>query len=117
MADSGCAIISSGTAGGVLAHFLAEGGLKCLLLEVGQEYNVQTYPDSELEGTSELYWDGGMDLSQDGRLVLLRAKCVGGGSVINQCLLDRFDQLFGLASSQTGFSWVLWSKLYGRTKA
>jgi choline dehydrogenase-like flavoprotein len=92
MADFDCAIIGSGTAGGVLAHFLTEGGLKCLLLEAGQEYNVQTYPDSELEGTSELYWNGGMDISQDGRLVLLRAKCVGGGSVINQCLLDRFDQ-------------------------
>ena len=92
MADFDCAIIGSGTAGGVLAHFLTEGGLKCLLLEAGQEYHAGTYPDSELEGTSELYWNGGMDISQDGRLVLLRAKCVGGGSIINQCLLDRFDQ-------------------------
>jgi choline dehydrogenase-like flavoprotein len=92
MADFDCVIIGSGTAGGVLAHFLTEGGVKCLLLEAGQGYNVQTYPDSELEGTSELYWNGGMDVCQDGRLVLLRAKCVGGGSIINQCLLDRFDQ-------------------------
>lgn len=92
MADFDCAIIGSGTAGGVLAHFLTEGGLKCIILEAGKEYHAGTYPESELEGTSELYWNGGMDLSQDGQLVLLRAKCVGGGSIINQCLLDRLDQ-------------------------
>ena len=92
MADFDCAIIGSGTAGGVLAHFLTEGGLKCIMLEAGKEYQAGTYPESELEGTSELYWNGGMDLSQDGQLVLLRAKCVGGGSIINQCLLDRLDQ-------------------------
>jgi choline dehydrogenase-like flavoprotein len=34
-----------------------------------------------------------MDISTDARYAFLRGKCVGGGSVVNQCLLDRFDDV------------------------
>ncbi len=38
-----------------------------------------------------MYWSGGAELNNDGNLAFLRPKVVGGGSVVNQALLDRFD--------------------------
>ncbi len=86
-------IIGSGTSGCVMAYYLTKAGFDCLLLEAGKEFNAQTFPNNEMDYNSLMFWNGGMDVSLDAKLVFLRAKCVGGGSVVNQCLLDRFDEI------------------------
>src|SRR5690606_19634778 len=86
-------IIGSGPSGSVLGARLAEAGARCLMLEAGERFQAQDYPRNELTANARLMWNGGMDATDDARMVLLRGKVLGGGSVINQCLLDRFDAL------------------------
>lgn len=87
------AIIGSGVSGSVISYYLTKKGYKCVMLEAGNNYTSKDFPMSEMEYNSKLFWNGGMDISTDAKLAFLRAKCVGGGSVINQCLLDRFDDV------------------------
>lgn len=86
-----CVIIGSGTSGGVIAYYLTAGGMKCLLLEAGDAYNADTFPENEMDGSAQMYWGGGLELSAGAEMAFLRARCLGGTSVVNQCLLDRFD--------------------------
>lgn len=86
-----CVIVGSGTSGGVIAYYLTAGGMRCLLLEAGDAYDAQTFPDNELDGSARLFWGGGLELSATAEMAFLRARCLGGTSVVNQCLLDRFD--------------------------
>ncbi|OLS24213.1 MAG: 6'''-hydroxyparomomycin C oxidase [Candidatus Heimdallarchaeota archaeon LC_3] len=86
-------IIGSGTSGGVFSFYLTQSGFKCLLIEAGKSYETKDFPKNEMEYNAELFWNGGMDMSADARFAFLRGKCLGGGSVINQCLLDRFDEI------------------------
>ncbi|MFW9928046.1 MAG: GMC family oxidoreductase N-terminal domain-containing protein [Candidatus Thorarchaeota archaeon] len=86
-------IIGSGTSGGVWAYYLTKAGFSCLMLEAGKEFTAETFPDNEMDYNSQLIWNGGMDVNTDASLAFLRGKCVGGGSIINQCLLDRFDDI------------------------
>lgn len=86
-------IIGSGASGGVMAHYLARAGLSCVLLEAGEEYRPEDYPRNELTANSRLYWNGGMDATTTANLLFLRGKVYGGGTVVNQALLDRFDEL------------------------
>ncbi|WP_299495131.1 GMC family oxidoreductase [uncultured Shewanella sp.] len=87
------AIVGSGPSGSVLAHYLTKAGARCVMIEAGKAFNKQTYPSNELHANSQLMWNGGMDMSKDAQLLFLRGKVLGGGSVVNQCLLDRFDAL------------------------
>ena len=57
----------------------------------GRHYPRHGYPANDLDGTSQLYWSGGLELEAGARIVFLRPKVVGGGSVVNQALVDRFD--------------------------
>ncbi|MCL6643148.1 MAG: GMC family oxidoreductase N-terminal domain-containing protein, partial [Candidatus Bipolaricaulota bacterium] len=91
-------IIGSGTSGGVLAYYLTKAGAKCLLLEAGKAFSAKTFPNNEMDYSAQLFWNGGMELNSDVTLAFLRGKCLGGGSVVNQSLLDRFDD----------FAWDLW---------
>lgn len=84
-------IIGAGISGSFLAHKLVEAGADCLMLEAGRRYTRQTYPRVDVDATSQLYWAGGLELSTDAKTVFLRPKCVGGGSIVNQALVDRFD--------------------------
>ncbi len=89
-------IIGSGTSGSVMAYYLTKAGFDCLLLEAGKEFTAKTFPQNEMDYNAQMFWNGGMDINVNATLAFLRAKCVGGGSVVNQCLLDRFDE-FALA--------------------
>jgi choline dehydrogenase-like flavoprotein len=84
-------IIGAGISGPFIAHELCRAGARCLLIEAGKHYTRQTYPRNDLDGTAQLYWSGGLELGSDARMVFLRPKVVGGGSVVNQALVDRFD--------------------------
>jgi choline dehydrogenase-like flavoprotein len=85
-------IIGSGASGGVLAHNLNKSGAKVLLLEAGKFFRKDTFPKTEAEYTSQLFWGGGIEFDLSGKMAYLRAKCVGGTTIVNQCLLDRFDE-------------------------
>lgn len=86
-------IIGSGASGSVLAHYLTRAGADVLMLEAGAGYDAASYPRNELYGNARLFWSGGMDATTNANLLFLRGKVLGGGTVVNQCLLDRFDDL------------------------
>lgn len=84
-------IVGVGTSGGFIAKALTEAGLRCLALEAGRHFNRSTYPTKEVDANALLYWGGGIELNHDASIGLLRARVVGGGSIVNQALMDRFD--------------------------
>lgn len=86
-------IIGAGTSGLVMARELSRAGWHCLGLEAGKRYDRHTYPTREVDGTSQLFWGGGVELTTDVNLAILRPKVVGGGSIVNQALMDRFDDI------------------------
>ena len=82
-----------GAGGGVLAHRLHHAGAKVLLLEAGKHYTKDTFPRDELAYSPQLFWGGGLEFDTSSRMAFLRARCVGGTTIVNQCLLDRFDEI------------------------
>ena len=65
--------------------------MRCLLLEAGKDSTAHTYPRKEIDANAQLFWGGGIELNTDASIGLLRPKVVGGGSIVNQALMDRFD--------------------------
>lgn len=86
-------IVGSGAAGGAMAYYLTKAGAKVLMLEAGKRYGAKTFSPNEMISNANLMWGGGTDLTTDASTVMLRGKAVGGGTIINQCLLDRFDDI------------------------
>lgn len=86
-------IIGSGPSGGRFAAELTRSGATVTLLEAGRKFTAKDFPLSEMEGSAKLYWGGGVELSTNAKLAFLRAKCVGGTSIVNQALLDEFDEV------------------------
>jgi choline dehydrogenase-like flavoprotein len=84
-------IVGAGVSGSFIANALVQKGLKCLMVEAGHDFSRDTYPRTEVDANSLLYWGGGIELTSDAKIGLLRPKVVGGGSIVNQALLDRFD--------------------------
>lgn len=84
-------VIGAGVSGSFMAQDLAESGMKVLVLEAGSSFTRTTYPRKEIDSNSRLYWGGGIELNTSAKLGLLRPKVVGGGSIVNQALMDRFD--------------------------
>jgi len=84
-------IVGAGISGSFIAHELCQAGASCLMLEAGKHFTRQTYPETELDGTAQLYWAGGLELGPDCKIAFLRPKVVGGGSIVNQALVDRLD--------------------------
>ena len=86
-------IIGSGASGGALSYYLTKSGANVLMLEAGKRFNPEDFPTNELDANAELMWSGGTDMNTDASTIFLRGKVVGGGTIINQCLLDRFDDV------------------------
>ncbi|MDD9302415.1 MAG: GMC family oxidoreductase [Desulfobacter sp.] len=96
-------IVGAGISGPFIADELCRAGADCLLIEAGRKYSRKTYPDNGLDGNSQLYWSGGLELGHDCKIAFLRPKVVGGGSIVNQALVDRFDEdAWGSWKSQSG---------------
>ncbi|WP_165773280.1 GMC family oxidoreductase N-terminal domain-containing protein [Zooshikella ganghwensis] len=99
-------IVGSGAAGSVLSFYLTQAGASVCLVEAGKSFSYGEYPVDELTANSQLMWHGGADLNTQANLILLRGKTVGGGTVINQCLLDRFDTFaWNLFKQASNISW------------
>lgn len=90
--DADMIIIGAGPSGGIMAEGFVNQGLKCIMLEAGKHYNHQTYPHKEIDSNAQLYWGGGIEFTHQFDIGLIRPKVVGGGSIVNQALLDRFDE-------------------------
>ncbi len=86
-------IIGSGPAGGNTAYNLNKAGATVLLLEAGKFFRKDTFPRNEADTSAQLYWGGGIEFDSEARMAFLRARAVGGTSIVNQCLLNRFDDL------------------------
>lgn len=84
-------VIGSGAGGAVMAHELSAAGADVLMLEAGQRFTGAQYPQNEMHTGAKLMWGGGTELTADAQTVLLRGRVLGGGTVVNQALLDRFD--------------------------
>ncbi|MDX2001150.1 MAG: GMC family oxidoreductase [Chitinophagales bacterium] len=84
-------IIGSGPSGGTLAWHLHKDGAKVLVLEAGKFFKKDTFPRNEADTSAWLYWGGGIEFDETAKMAFLRSKVVGGTSIVNQCLLDRFD--------------------------
>lgn len=84
-------VIGAGISGSNIAARLQAAGMNCLLLEAGHWFNRHSYPRLERDGNSRLFWGGGMELNTSTTMAILRPKVVGGGSIVNQALLDEFD--------------------------
>lgn len=84
-------IIGSGVSGSVMAYELTKAGMSCLVLEAGEFFSRSNFPSKEIDSNSKLYWSGGAEFNTSASIALLRPKVVGGGSIVNQALLDRFD--------------------------
>ncbi len=79
-------IVGSGAAGAVLAHRLAKRGREVVLLEGGRHIDPRDFTEDERVQFSNLFSDGGMQLSRDARFQVLQGKCVGGSTVINNAV-------------------------------
>ncbi len=86
-------IAGAGISGSFIANDLCRAGASCLMIEAGRQYDRRSYPTNGMDGNSQLYWSGGLELGHDCKIAFLRPKVVGGGSVVNQALVDRFDDI------------------------
>jgi choline dehydrogenase-like flavoprotein len=77
-------VIGSGAGGAVAAATLAEAGVDTILLEAGESYDRDSYPEDRLEAIASLYRDAGLTIAE-GRppIPVPVAKAVGGTTVIN----------------------------------
>jgi choline dehydrogenase-like flavoprotein len=98
--------VGSGSGGGPLAYNLNKSGAKTLLIEAGKFYRKNTFPRTEAEGSAYLYWGGGIEFDKEARMGFLRARMVGGSSIVYQSLMDRFDDIaFADWKAQAGVDW------------
>jgi choline dehydrogenase-like flavoprotein len=98
------AIVGSGAAGAMLAYRLAERGREVVVLERGLHVDPSQFTEDERRQFSNLYSDGGLQLSSDARFQVLQGMCVGGSTVVNNAVcfdlpdhvLDRWNDRDGL---------------------
>ncbi len=99
-------IIGTGPSGGNIAHNLFKAGANILVLEAGKLMNKKTFPRTEADTSARLYWGGGIEFDTDAKMGFLRTRVVGGTSIVNQCLLDRFDDIaFNDWKAESGVNW------------
>jgi choline dehydrogenase-like flavoprotein len=98
-------IVGSGAGGAVAAATLAEAGLDVIVLEAGEGFNRDSYPQEPLEAIARLYRDGGLTIAE-GRppIPVPVARTVGGTTVVNSgtCfrapgpVLEEWSRRFGI---------------------
>jgi choline dehydrogenase-like flavoprotein len=98
-------IVGSGAGGAVAAATLAGAGLDVIVLEAGESFNRENYPEEPLDAIASLYRDGGLTIAE-GRppIPVPVARTVGGTTVVNSgtCfrapdpVLEEWRQRFGI---------------------
>jgi choline dehydrogenase-like flavoprotein len=86
-------IVGSGAGGAVAAATLAEAGLDVIVLEAGESFNRESYPNDPLEAIAALYRDGGLTIA-GGRpqIPIPVGRAVGGTTVVNSGTCFRAPQ-------------------------
>ncbi|MGB7624086.1 MAG: GMC family oxidoreductase [Terriglobia bacterium] len=82
-------LIGSGAAGSVLAKDLVETGLSVIVLEEGGNFSSKDFNQREADMMPMLYQEGGGRATKDLSITVLHAKCVGGTTVVNNCICFR----------------------------
>jgi choline dehydrogenase-like flavoprotein len=101
-------IVGSGAGGAVAAATLAEAGLEVIVLEAGESFNRESYPEEPLDAIARLYRDGGLTIAE-GRppIPLPVARTVGGTTVVNSGTCFRApDPVLEEWSRRFGIGWV-----------
>jgi choline dehydrogenase-like flavoprotein len=101
-------VVGSGAGGAVAAATLAEAGLDVVLLEAGQSYDRESYPEDPLAAIAALYRDGGLTIAE-GRppIPVPVARAVGGTTVINSGTCFRAPEaVVGHWRERYGIEWA-----------
>jgi choline dehydrogenase-like flavoprotein len=101
-------VIGSGAGGAVAAATLAEAGIDTILLEAGDSYNRENYPENQLDAIASLYRDGGLTIAE-GRppIPVPVARTVGGTTVINSGTCFRAPEtVLGEWRDRYGVAWA-----------
>ena len=86
-------VIGSGPGGAVVGYHLNKSGADVAILEAGNFFRKDTFPTNEADTSAQLYWGGGIEFNKSAKMAFLRARVVGGTSIVNQALVDRFDDI------------------------
>jgi len=97
-------VIGSGAGGAVVAKELAEAGRDVVVLEQGGHYTKEDFTQREEEMMPLLYEDMGQRATDDGSVLILQGRNVGGSTVHNLCysfrtpvpILDRWAREDGV---------------------
>ncbi|PGH21441.1 hypothetical protein AJ80_03232 [Polytolypa hystricis UAMH7299] len=76
-------IIGSGCGAGVTAKKLAEAGHRVIVVEKSHHISTKHFPMTMKDGPSQLFANGGAELSDDGSIAVLSGSTWGGGGTVN----------------------------------
>jgi choline dehydrogenase-like flavoprotein len=82
-------VIGSGAGGSVAAAELAEAGLDVVVLEQGHHWTAKDFTQREDQMLPRLFEEAGMRQTEDGSVIVLQGRCVGGSTVHNLCYAFR----------------------------
>jgi len=105
-------VIGSGPGGGVVGYQLHKAGADVAILEAGNFFRKDTFPTNEADTSAQLYWGGGIEFNKSAKMAFLRARVVGGTSIVNQALVDDFDDIaFNDWKTQSGVDYFTVDKM------
>lgn len=76
-------VVGSGAGGAVMAYELARAGLQVLVLEAGPYVPSSAFREDFAHALRTLYQDQGSQANDDGDLIVLQGRCLGGSTVVN----------------------------------
>ncbi len=82
-------VIGAGGGGAVAAAELADAGLDVVVLEQGPHWTSADFTQREDEMLPRLFEEAGMRQTEDGSIIVLQGRCIGGSTVHNLCYAFR----------------------------